>query len=91
LLMGDPSMKIALPEHRVTITKYNDVAVTETSLDTLGALGRAKLTGQVEGWDSGEVKSGFNGKVFVTVFDKKSELSTLMNDGLASTSMRRMM
>ena len=81
LLMGDPAMKIGLPEHRVTITKFNDEIVTETSIDTLGALGRAKLSGRIEGWDSGELLTGFNGKVFVTVFDKVSQLTTNNNDG----------
>lgn len=81
LLMGDPAMQIALPKHRVSVTEFNNQIVTETTVDTLGALSRGKITGQIEGWDSGELQSGFNGTVFITVFDKASELTTLLNDG----------
>ena len=84
LLMGDPAMKIGLPEHRVTVTEFNDEVVTEATIDTLGALSRGKLSGRIEGWDSGELMSGFSGKVFITVFDKISELTTINNDGMGT-------
>ena len=81
-LMGDPSMQLALPEYDIKVTEFNGEAVSETRIDTVGALGRATLRGQVESPVDGSVISNFNGTVSLTIYDKSSELSTLVNDGL---------
>ena len=81
LLIGDPSMKIAMPEHRIVVDEVNGVAVTPASSDTLGALSQATLSGHVETWGDSTLLSGFSGKVFLTVFDKASQQTTLLNDG----------
>jgi len=81
-LMGDPSMRISLPEHNISITEFQGMPVSETRLDTVGALGKATLRGQVESHADGTLISNFNGTVALTIYDKPSELSTLVNDGL---------
>ena len=80
MLFGDPSQRLALPEYNISITKINDQEIIEGQTDTLGALGKMKLSGQVEDFD-GSMINDFNGKVFITVFDKESDLKTLDNDG----------
>ena len=83
-LMGDPSMRLALPEYDINVTEFNGEAVSETRIDTLGALGRATLRGQVTRPADGSIVSNFNGTVSLTVYDKANELSTLVNDGLGA-------
>jgi hypothetical protein len=82
LLMGDPSMQLALPKHKVVMTELNGIEITQDSLvtiDTLGALERIVLSGNIEDQNGGFL-STFNGNVSLTVFDKSSELKTLNND-----------
>ncbi len=78
MLFGDPSMQIASPEYSVVLTAIDGAPIDEIP-DTVRALQRVELEGRME--NSGSIVSSFNGKVFLTVFDKKSNLKTLGNDG----------
>lgn len=76
-LLGDPAQRLALPEYNVKITSINDKTVG-IEPDTLSALKLVKINGEVT--DGNQlVMNDFNGKVDVTIFDKKSKLKTLMN------------
>jgi len=79
LLFGDPAQKLALPEYKINVDKINDLEIIENQSDTLGALGRMKLSGSINTFD-GTILSDFNGTLFLTVFDKSSNLKTLDND-----------
>lgn len=77
-LLGDPSMPLALPRHRIEIT-----AITDTlgqPLDTLKALSVVRVQGQVEDLNGQQVQD-FNGVVVPIVFDKQISQNTLANDG----------
>jgi hypothetical protein len=50
------------------------------STDTLKALGKVAITGSVED-ELGNPMPGFNGIIHPTIYDKKSEIKTLSNDG----------
>lgn len=78
-LLGDPAMHLAMPEYRVATTKVNGHAVATGQPDTLRALMPVEIEGVVTD-TTGNVLSGFNGKVFVTVFDKAQTLQTLGQD-----------
>lgn len=78
-LLGDPTMHLALPEHRVSTTKINGQPVTAGLPDTLRALMPVEIEGIVTD-TMGNLLSGFNGRVFVTVFDKAQTLQTLGQD-----------
>ncbi len=82
-LLGDPAMFLALPEYRVATTKINDREVTVGVMDTLKALMKVKIEGVVTD-TLGSLLSSFNGKVFVSVFDKAQELQTLGQDETSS-------
>lgn len=73
-LLGDPSMKLAYPTDRVTITKINN---QNPDNQTLKALAKVKIEGDVRALDSDKIKTDFNGYVLVSVFDKPSTVSTL--------------
>lgn len=78
-LLGDPSLHLALPEYRVATTKINGQAVTAGLPDTLKALMPVELEGVVTD-TLGNTLNNFNGRVFVTVFDKAQTLETLGQD-----------
>ncbi|MFN0174162.1 MAG: type IX secretion system sortase PorU [Saprospiraceae bacterium] len=78
-LLGDPAMHLALPEYRVATTKINGQSVTLGQPDTLRALMPVLLEGIVTD-TLGSILNNFNGRVFVTVFDKTQTLKTLGQD-----------
>jgi len=78
-LLGDPAMYLAMPEHRVRTTKINGKDFNPAQPDTLKALMPVELEGDVTD-TLGNLLAGFNGRVFVTLFDKKQTLQTLGQD-----------
>lgn len=78
-LLGDPAMFLALPEYRVRTTRINGKDFDPTQPDTIRALMPVELEGEVTD-TLGNLLSGFNGRVFVTLFDKKQTLQTLGQD-----------
>jgi len=80
LLFGDPSQRISTPEYKVSLNKINNLDIVPGQIDTIGALGRMKLAGNIQSFDN-QVLNDFDGTLFLTVFDKPSNLKTLDNDG----------
>ena len=78
-LLGDPSLKLAIPEQRVMITSVNESPVNEVA-DTLKALSRVNISGEITD-NSGAPVTDFEGVVYHTVYDKKNLVTTLGNDG----------
>lgn len=79
-LLGDPSMKLAYPKDKVILTKINGQSPEK---QTLKALSKIQLEGEVLSAITNSRRTDFNGKVLISVFDKPSEVSTLnqKNDG----------
>jgi hypothetical protein len=77
-LLGDPAMFLALPEYDVVTDSINGLAVDNTP-DTLRALMPVTISGSVTD-TLGNLLSDFNGKVFVSVYDKAQKLQTLGQD-----------
>ncbi|MBL7782991.1 MAG: type IX secretion system sortase PorU [Saprospiraceae bacterium] len=78
-LLGDPAMFLAMPEYRVATTKINGHEVVAGQPDTLKALMPVKIEGVVTD-TLGSLLSSFNGRVYVSVFDKVQTLRTLVQD-----------
>ena len=70
VLLGDPSMRMAFPEHRV---------VTSAMPDTIRAYEEVKVSGYVTD-NLGNRADDYNGVIFPTVYDKKSSFKTLGNN-----------
>lgn len=70
-LLGDPALQLNYPEHQVKITSLPD---------TLRALDLASVAGYVSN-AAGDTLQGFDGIVHVQLFDKRSQITTLNNDG----------
>ncbi|RYU96051.1 type IX secretion system sortase PorU [Emticicia agri] len=73
-LLGDPSMKLAYPTDKVTITKINNQSPEN---QTLKALAKVNIEGVIQESGSDKLKADFNGYVIISVFDKPSTVSTL--------------
>jgi hypothetical protein len=78
-LLGDPAMFLALPELRVATTKINGRPAGSGAPDTLKALMPVELEGVITDLQ-GNLINDYNGKVTVTLFDKKQQLLTLGQD-----------
>lgn len=73
-LLGDVALSLNYPKFEVV---FDEVP------DTLKALDVANVKGSIQNF-AGVVLEDFNGLVHVKVFDKKSEITTLNNDGASS-------
>ncbi len=78
-LIGDPTMKLLIPEFDIYTSSINGQTVTTSALDTIGALEKVTIEGFVGNYD-GTVKTDFNGLVYPTIYDKQTSIETLSND-----------
>jgi hypothetical protein len=72
VLLGDPALMMAYPEH--------NVITTSVTADTLKALSQVTISGEVHDYN-GLLMTGFDGQLFTTVFDKPTEIQTLGDNG----------
>lgn len=77
-LLGDPSMKLAFPEHVVALDTINGIAFDQF-LDTLKAFSVMRVSGHVNERLKG-LLADFNGELEVEIFDKPVRQLTLDND-----------
>lgn len=75
LLVGDPACKMAYPEHRAKTVKINSQIVIPNEPDTIKALQLVKVKGIITNEDDIKL-TDFNGELFSSVFDKKTEILT---------------
>lgn len=80
VLLGDPALKLAYPEHKVVTTSVHALPFDGSAGDTIQSLQEVTVEGEVLDKD-GTLFSEFNGIVMPTVFDKKLVRETLGNDG----------
>ena len=76
-LLGDPALKLALPEIHVIIDSL--------SSDTIKALSELKVFGHIEDQYQ-NIYNNYNGKVYLTFFDKKATFNTLGTNSGSSSS-----
>ncbi|MDH5609194.1 MAG: type IX secretion system sortase PorU, partial [Cyclobacteriaceae bacterium] len=75
-LLGDPMLRLAYPRQHVQITEINQRPFVESVGDTLGALEYVQLKGSVV-TQAGQPLSGFEGSVFMEVYDRETDRYTL--------------
>lgn len=81
--IGDPSMKLAIPDPDIVITKINDISINEFDSNLRG-LDFVNIKGNIEDIN-GQIDSDYNGELSVTFYDKKILRSTLGNDGITDS------
>ncbi len=82
-LFGDPALKLALPYYNMVVNDVNGKPVSQGNVDTLQALTKVKITGQVNDFNNSKISS-FNGIADISVYDKVSNQETKVNDGVGS-------
>ncbi|NQX86866.1 MAG: type IX secretion system sortase PorU [Flavobacteriaceae bacterium] len=80
--IGDPAMKLAIPQPNIVLTRVNDVPI-ENGTEVLEALSTAKIEGEITD-DQGNFLNNYNGTLTATIYDKEIQRSTLGNDGVQS-------
>ena len=78
-LLGDVALQLATPQMEVRTSEVNGVPV-DAWADTLSALEHVVVKGYISD-GGGNVMTDFKGFVYPTVFDQRSEVTTLNNDG----------
>ena len=76
--IGDPSIKLAVPNYNIVTDSINHHAVVSSN-DTVRALSKVTVCGHVTDSNLQPV-TNFNGTVFPLVYDKKVRTQTLLND-----------
>jgi hypothetical protein len=79
LLLGDPSMKLAFAQNEVHVTSINGKEIQSNLPDTLSALEKTTIKGEIRHPDGTLVES-YSGEVILTLFDKPVEKTTLGNN-----------
>jgi hypothetical protein len=78
VLLGDPALKLSYPVNDVITTSINGHPAN-TTYDTLKAFAKITVSGILQD-PNGNKLTNFNGIIYPTVFDKKSQTATLGND-----------
>jgi hypothetical protein len=76
-LLGDPSMRLAYPQEEALITRINGKDLTLQQTDTLKALSKVTIEGEIQAPGTGLLQADFEGMLYVTVYDKASTVTTL--------------
>ncbi len=80
LLIGDPSMNLAIPERNIVTSVINGQLIDENyQPDTIKALQKINFEGYVEK-ASGGIDESFNGTAYCSLFDKAITSKTLGNN-----------
>lgn len=82
-LIGDPAIRLAIPYYRMQVNSINGKPLAQAAIDTLQALSKVKVTGQVNDFGN-QIIPSFNGVADVSVYDKAVRKKTLVNDGVGS-------
>lgn len=75
LLVGDPACKMAYPKYKTETVAINSNIVTIDEPDTISALQLVKIEGAVVD-EAGNKLNDFNGEMFSSVYDKKTQILT---------------
>ncbi|MDZ7848570.1 MAG: C25 family cysteine peptidase [Owenweeksia sp.] len=82
-LIGDPAVRLAIPYYRLQTNTINGQDVSVGNLDTIQALSKVTITGQVNDFNDQKL-TGFSGIANVSMYDKASNKKTKVNDGVGS-------
>lgn len=82
-LLGDPSMRLAFPKHKIVLDSINGKYAAGGFDDTIKAFSVVRIKGHVEQRQGGKFNT-FNGKLWVKVLDKPQVRHTLDNNNQGS-------
>lgn len=74
VLIGDPALRIGMPQHRIVIDSINGVSPALLT-DTVKALSKVQVKAHLEDFN-GNILSSFNGIATPSLYDKPKQLNT---------------
>jgi hypothetical protein len=80
LLLGDPTVRLLVPNERVVIDSVNGVAITNSTSVQLQALSTVRVSGHVTGPLGDRPDRSFRGVATISLFDSDVDLSIRDND-----------
>ena len=85
-LIGDPALRLSLPEYNVRTlkingTSYNKQADAFDRQDTVRALSTVTVQGEITDFKGNKIEN-FNGKIQISLYDKKTKYYTLNNSNI---------
>lgn len=78
-LLGDPALRLALPQYQVITTKVDNKDTNSSTIDSFKALGIVSVEGFIAD-ANGKKINNFNGTIYPTVYDQTTRMQTLAND-----------
>jgi hypothetical protein len=78
VLLGDPALKIAIPQKNVVVTSVINNG-SEARVDTINALSNITIAGEIRD-ETNQLLSDFNGTIYPTIYDKSQTKYTLGQD-----------
>lgn len=75
-LAGDPSLPLYIPQYTVKATSLTGTALSDGSTVTIAPLSKNTVSGSIVD-AKGQVKSDFNGTIYINLFDAPLQTSTL--------------
>ncbi|MBP7498136.1 MAG: type IX secretion system sortase PorU, partial [Bacteroidales bacterium] len=79
VLLGDPVLRMAIPEYKVITDSVNHKPVNLSISDSLKAMSAISISGRIID-QNGMLADKFNGVVYPLIYDKAATISTLAND-----------
>ena len=78
-LLGDPALRLAIPQNSVVVTKINSNPVSPDRIDSIQVLSRVTIEGEIRN-AQGALMDNFDGEIYPIVFDRETQCRTLAND-----------
>ncbi|GAD07806.1 type IX secretion system sortase PorU [Porphyromonas crevioricanis] len=75
-LIGDPALSLRLPTHQIRVKKINGLASGGKDLIPLRAMQSVVIEGEVTESGGDNLDEQYNGKLYVSIFDSRQELTT---------------
>lgn len=84
VLIGDPACRMVYPDYNAETIEINSTVVLPEQSDTIKALQLVQIKG-ITTDRSGNKLDNYNGELFISVYDKKSEIQTYGDEGSSYT------
>lgn len=78
-LLGDPAIKLSIPENNIVVTAINEKPINYSSVDTATVLTQITIEGEIRNSNNNIIPE-FVGEIYPTVFDRFVTYKTLAND-----------
>lgn len=78
-LMGDPAIRLSIPQNEIVVTSINGRPVSPEVTDSAEVLSSVTIEGEVRDHD-GNLRTDFDGSIYPIVFDREVKCRTLAND-----------